>query len=148
MNAKIIGLVIIAIGLVMTLYTGFNYVTKEKVVDIGNIEITADKDHTASWSPYIGIGVMVIGVSKDSPESHKKFKEQHNLTFPLWSDPDHKLLSAFGAWGEKKMFGKIYMGIIRSTFIIDPKGTIIKTWEKVSPKNHDQEVLEFMSKQT
>jgi len=50
MNAKIIGLVIIAIGLVMTLYTGFNYVTKEKVVDIGNIEITADKDHTASWS--------------------------------------------------------------------------------------------------
>jgi len=81
-------------------------------------------------------------------KSHKKFKEQHNLTFPLWSDPDHKLLSAFGAWGEKKMFGKIYMGIIRSTFIIDPKGTIIKTWEKVSPKNHDQEVLEFMSKQT
>ena len=61
MNAKIIGLVIIAIGLVMTLYTGFNYVTKEKVVDIGNIEITADKDHTASWSPFIGIGVMVIG---------------------------------------------------------------------------------------
>jgi len=94
------------------------------------------------------LGVTVIGVSKDSPESHKKFKEQHNLTFPLWSDPDHSLLSAFGAWGEKKMFGKIYMGIIRSTFIIDPKGTIIKTWEKVSPKNHDQEVLEFMSKQT
>jgi len=61
MNAKIIGLVIIAIGLVMTLYTGFNYVTKEKVAEIGNIEITTDNDHTASWSPFIGIGVMVIG---------------------------------------------------------------------------------------
>jgi LPXTG-motif cell wall-anchored protein len=61
MNAKIIGLVIVVIGLVMTLYTGFNYVTKEKVAEIGNIEITTDKDHTASWSPFIGIGVMVIG---------------------------------------------------------------------------------------
>ncbi len=61
MNAKTIGLIIIAIGLIMTLYTGFNYVTKEKVVDIGSVEITADKDHTTSWSPFIGVGVMVIG---------------------------------------------------------------------------------------
>ena len=61
MNAKTIGLIIIAIGLIMTLYTGFNYVTKEKIVDIGSVEITADKDHTASWSPFIGIGIMVIG---------------------------------------------------------------------------------------
>lgn len=61
MNAKTIGLIIIAIGLIMTLYTGFNYVTREKVVDLGSIEITKDKDHTASWSPFIGIGVMVIG---------------------------------------------------------------------------------------
>ena len=61
MNAKTIGIIIIAIGLIMTLYTGFNYVTKEKVVDIGSVEITADKDHTASWSPLVGIGIMVIG---------------------------------------------------------------------------------------
>jgi len=61
MNAKTMGLIIIVIGLVMTLYTGFNYVTREKVVDIGSIQITKDKDHTASWSPFIGIGVMVIG---------------------------------------------------------------------------------------
>jgi uncharacterized membrane protein len=61
MNAKTIGLVILAIGLIMTLYTGFTYVTREKIVDIGNVEITADKDHTASWSPFIGIGIMVIG---------------------------------------------------------------------------------------
>ena len=61
MNAKTIGLIIIAIGLIMTLYTGFNYVTKEKIVDIGSVEITADKDHTARWSPFIGIGIMLIG---------------------------------------------------------------------------------------
>lgn len=61
MNLKTVGLVIITIGLLMTLYTGFNYVTKEKVVEIGALEISADKNHTASWSPFIGIGVMVIG---------------------------------------------------------------------------------------
>lgn len=61
MNAKTIGLVIAVIGLIMTLYTGFTYVTREKIVDIGNVEITADKDHTATWSPFIGIGIMVIG---------------------------------------------------------------------------------------
>ncbi|MHB8906771.1 MAG: hypothetical protein ACYC4T_14765 [Melioribacteraceae bacterium] len=61
MNTKSVGLIILAIGLAMTLYTGFNYVTREKVVDLGSIEITKDKDHTASWSPFIGIGVMVIG---------------------------------------------------------------------------------------
>jgi uncharacterized membrane protein YidH (DUF202 family) len=61
MNSKIIGLVIFVIGLLMTLYTGFTYVTREKIVDIGSVEITADKDHTANWSPYIGIGIMVIG---------------------------------------------------------------------------------------
>ena len=61
MNVKTIGLIIIVIGLIMTLYTGFNYVTREKIVDIGGIEITADKDHTANWSPFIGVGAMVIG---------------------------------------------------------------------------------------
>jgi LPXTG-motif cell wall-anchored protein len=61
MNAKTIGLVIIVIGVLMTLYNGFNYVTREKVIDIGSVEITADKEHTASWSPLIGIGVIVVG---------------------------------------------------------------------------------------
>ena len=61
MNVKTLGIVIMVIGLIMTLYTGFNYVTKEKVVDIGDFEITADKEHTASWSPFIGIGIIVIG---------------------------------------------------------------------------------------
>ena len=61
MNAKTIGIIIMVIGLLMTLYTGFNYVTREKVVDIGNIEITADKDNTVSWGPFVGLGVIVIG---------------------------------------------------------------------------------------
>ncbi|MDZ7625923.1 MAG: hypothetical protein U5J96_15945 [Ignavibacteriaceae bacterium] len=61
MNTKTIGIVIMAIGLLITLYTGFNYVTREKVVDIGDIEITADKDNTVSWGPFLGIGVIVIG---------------------------------------------------------------------------------------
>jgi peroxiredoxin Q/BCP len=91
-------------------------------------------------------GVKVIGISKDSLASHQKFTDQHQLNFPLWSDPDHKLLEAFGAWGEKKRFGKLYMGIIRSTFILDPTGTIIKTWEKVNVANHSQEVLDFLQK--
>jgi uncharacterized membrane protein YidH (DUF202 family) len=61
MNKKTIGIIIIVIGLLMTLYTGFNYVTREKVVDIGNVEITADKNNTVTWGPFVGIGVMVIG---------------------------------------------------------------------------------------
>ncbi len=61
MNAKTLSLIIIAIGLVMTLYTGFNYVTKEKLVDIGGIHITADENHSADWSPFVGIGIIVIG---------------------------------------------------------------------------------------
>lgn len=61
MNAKTIGIVIMVIGLVMTLYTGFNYITREKVVDIGKIEITTDKNNTVSWGPFVGIGVIIIG---------------------------------------------------------------------------------------
>lgn len=92
-------------------------------------------------------GVTVIGVSKDSPASHKKFKEKYTLNFPLWSDPEHVLLEGFGAWGQKSRFGKIYMGIIRSTFILDPQGKIIKTWEKVKPEGHSEEVLAFLNTQ-
>jgi thioredoxin-dependent peroxiredoxin len=93
------------------------------------------------------MGVQVIGVSKDSLKSHEKFSNKHNLNFPLWSDPDHKLLEEFGAWGQKNRFGKIYMGIIRSTFIINPKGEIIKSWEKVKVKTHTQEVLDFLKEE-
>ncbi len=90
------------------------------------------------------LGAVVIGVSKDAAKSHSTFKTKYQLNFPLWSDPDHKLLEAFGAWGEKKFMGKIYMGIIRSTFVIDPTGHISKTMEKVTPKNHGDEILAYL----
>lgn len=93
------------------------------------------------------LGVEVIGVSKDSVASHQKFKEKHHLNFELWSDPEHKLLEAFGAWGEKKRFGKIFMGVKRSTFIINPKGTIVKVWKNVRAKGHAEKVLEFLQKE-
>ena len=87
------------------------------------------------------LGVEVIGVSKDSAKSHQKFTQTHQLNFPLWSDPEHRLLEAFGAWGEKKFMGRVFMGIMRSTFLINPEGVIVKTWEKVTPNNHAAEVL-------
>jgi peroxiredoxin Q/BCP len=90
------------------------------------------------------LGARVIGVSKDSPESHQKFAKKHRLNFELWSDPNHQLIEAFGAWVEKKKFGKTYLGTARSTFIINPQGVIIKTWEKVKPENHADEVLKFL----
>ena len=85
---------------------------------------------------------VVIGVSPDSIKSHLKFKENHSLNFMLLSDPEHKLSEAFGAWGEKSMYGRKYFGIIRSTFILDKNGEIKKEWRKVKVKGHVDEVLE------
>lgn len=85
---------------------------------------------------------VVIGVSADSIASHKKFQEKQSLNFILLSDPEHKLLEKFEAWGEKKMYGKLFMGIIRSTFIIDKQGLVKKIWKNVKVKGHVDEVLE------
>ena len=85
---------------------------------------------------------VVIGVSPDSIKSHLKFKENHSLNFMLLSDPEHKLSEAFGAWGEKSMYGRKYFGIIRSTIILDENGEIKKEWRKVKVKGHVDEVLE------
>ncbi len=86
--------------------------------------------------------VEVIGVSKDSPASHKKFIQQYNLNFTLWSDHDHKLMEAFGTWQEKSFMGRKYMGTTRSTFLVDPKGIITMVWEKVTPDDHGKEILD------
>lgn len=83
----------------------------------------------------------VIGVSPDSIKSHINFQKKHGLDFILLSDPDHKLSEAFGVWGEKSMYGKKYMGIIRSTFLINKEGEVIKEWRKVKIKGHVDEVL-------
>ncbi len=87
------------------------------------------------------IGVDVIGVSKDSVSSHKKFEKNHELNFTLLSDPDHKVIEAYGAWGKKKFMGREYDGIFRNTYIINPKGEIAKKYEAVNPLYHSQELL-------
>lgn len=93
------------------------------------------------------LGAVVIGVSKDSAASHQKFATAHNLNFPLWSDPDHQLLEAFGAWGEKKFMGRLFMGIIRSTFVINPQGVVVGAFPKVTPKDHGSEIVTFLKSQ-
>jgi len=83
----------------------------------------------------------VLGVSPDSVKSHQNFIQKQNLNFTLLSDPDHKVAEAYGAWGEKSMYGKKYMGILRTTFVIGKDGKIKKVFEKVKPEGHAEEIL-------
>ncbi len=89
-------------------------------------------------------GAVVIGISKDDSKSHERFKNKYNLPFYLLSDPEQKVLEAYGAWQEKKMYGKVYMGIARITFIIDEDGIIQKAYPKVKPESHAEEILEAL----
>jgi len=84
--------------------------------------------------------INIIGMSSDSVESHKKFECNHDLTIDLLSDPDHKSIKDFGVWKPKKMFGKEFMGIVRSTFLIDPEGKVAHIWPKVKVIGHVDEV--------
>ena len=86
----------------------------------------------------------VIGVSPDSIKSHKSFKEKQNLNFILLSDPEHKLAEEFEVWKEKSMYGRKYMGIERSTFIIDKFGKIENEWRKIKVKGHVDQVIDYM----
>lgn len=88
------------------------------------------------------IDAVILGLSKDSVNSHKKFKEKYNLPFQLLSDPEGEVISKYGAWKEKTMFGKTSMGIERSTFVIDKEGVLRKVFRKVKVDGHNQEVLE------
>ena len=87
----------------------------------------------------------VIGVSPDSIKSHLKFKEKQSLNFILLSDPEHKLAEVFNVWVEKSMYGRKYMGIERSTFVLDENLNIIKEWRKVKVKGHVDEVIEYLN---
>lgn len=86
-------------------------------------------------------GAQIVGVSKDAPLSHDKFKQKHGLTFRLASDQDCALCEKFGVWVEKSMYGRKYFGIERSTFLIDENGVIQRIWRKVKVKGHAEEVL-------
>ncbi len=97
-----------------------------------------------AYAEYRERGVAVVGISADSPASHRKFADKFSLPFTLLADPDKKVITAFGAWGEKKMYGKPYQGILRSTFVIGPDGAVKKVFPKVSPAGHAEEILAIL----
>lgn len=91
-------------------------------------------------------GFIVIGVSPDNEKSHKGFVAKYSLPFPLLADPDKKILNQYGVWGEKKMYGKSFMGVLRTTFIIDEKGIIEKIISKVDTKQHTEQIFKMYNK--
>ena len=94
-----------------------------------------------NYNRFLALGYNVLGISKDSVESHVKFAAKYDLPFPLLSDPDHTLLESLGAWGEKKLYGKVSMATLRKTFIFDEKGICTDVIEKVDTKNHTAQIL-------
>ena len=94
-----------------------------------------------NYDALIAMGYNVVGVSKDSAASHRKFMDKYELPFTLLADTSTEMLQAFGAWGEKKMYGKTVMGTIRKTFIFDENGILTEIIEKVDTKNHAQQIL-------
>ena len=87
---------------------------------------------------------VLLGISKDGEESHRKFISKFNLPFSLLCDEDHAVAEEYGAWGEKSMYGRKYMGIIRSTIVVDTEGKVEQLFEKVKPKDHSKELLELL----
>lgn len=96
------------------------------------------------YSAYVDTGITILGVSPDTVESHQKFKEKFNLPFSLLADEDHKAAEAYGVWGKKIYMGKEYMGVLRTTFIVDEKGRIAHVFEDVKPADHSKEVLSLL----
>ena len=101
-------------------------------------------DFRDSLASLQGAGYEVLGISPDSAKALAKFADTEGLTFPLLSDEDHSVAEAYAAWGEKKNYGKTYMGIIRSAFLIDEKGKVEQAWYKVSPKATSENLLKSL----
>jgi peroxiredoxin Q/BCP len=96
------------------------------------------------YSAYEKSDVVILGVSPDTVASHVKFKKKFQLPFPLLADPGHKICDLYGVWGPKKFIGKEYEGVLRTTFLIDQNGTILKVFEKVRPAEHSAELLSVL----
>jgi len=96
------------------------------------------------YSDYNKAGVTILGVSPDSVASHTQFKEKHHLPFTLLADADHHVATLYGVWGVKKMFGKEYEGVYRTTFLINPEGIIQEVFERVNPKGHSKDILSLL----
>ena len=97
------------------------------------------------WPAFQDTDAVVLGVSPDDEASHRKFSDKYDLPFTLLSDPDHSVSEAYGVWKEKNMYGRKYMGIERSTFIIGPDGVIQEAYRRVRPKEHADQVLEALA---
>lgn len=98
-----------------------------------------------AWAAFERIGAVVLGVSPDSEASHAKFKAKYELPFTLLADTDHAVADAYGVWGEKSYAGKTYMGVVRSTFVIDADGTVARAFPNVKPAEHAEQVLEALA---
>ena len=100
-----------------------------------------------SWKDVTKAGAVVLGVSPDSPRSHQKFRTKYDLPFPLLADEGHEIAEAYGAWGDKSMYGRKYRGILRTTFLIGKNGKITRVFAKVKPNGHAAEVLAALNKE-
>jgi peroxiredoxin Q/BCP len=100
------------------------------------------KGFTCLAGDFARAGAVVIGISPDSAASHRKFKEKHDLAVALLADEAHAVCEAYGVWAEKSMYGRTYMGVERSTFLVDPKGRLARIWRKVKVPGHAEEVLQ------
>lgn len=91
------------------------------------------------------LGAEVLGVSPDTPKSHRKFKEKYDLPFTLLADTHHEVAEAYGVWQEKSMFGRTFWGVVRTTFLVDPDGRIARIFEEVKPEGHAAEVADALA---
>ncbi|ASS67037.1 MULTISPECIES: peroxiredoxin [unclassified Paenibacillus] len=98
-------------------------------------------DFRDAWPDFDGQGAVVLGISPDPVKSHHRFRDKHGLPFPLLSDPEHAACEAYGVWQLKKLYGREYMGVVRSTFLIDEEGRLVKEWRGVKVKGHAADVL-------
>ena len=97
------------------------------------------------WSEFENAGAVVLGISPDTVESHERFAAKHDLPHTLLADPDRKVLEKYGAYGEKVLYGKTTVGVIRSTFLVGPDGRIAKVWKRVQTKKHADQVLKALA---
>lgn len=102
-------------------------------------------EFTDGISDFEGLDAVVLGCSPDPPEKHRRFIAKHDLAVRLLSDPDHRVMEAYGAWGEKTMYGRTTVGVIRSTVVIDPEGRVAHRWKKVSAKGHAEKVRDRLA---
>ena len=101
-------------------------------------------DFTSNLKQFEKLSAVIYGCSPDTPDSHENFIRKHKLKIKLLSDPSHKVMEKYAAWGEKNMYGKITQGVIRSTVLIDPKGKVRKHWKRVKAKGHAEQVRNFL----